>query len=45
MAAHASQLPPDAPIWRLDDETFEAVCGHDWYVRTGPPSARDDLGR
>lgn len=43
MAAHASQLPGDAPVFELGEENFAAVYGHEWYVRRGPRGALDDL--
>ncbi len=45
MAAHASQIPPDSEVILLDDATFAAVYGHEWYVRTGPPTVLDLLAR
>lgn len=44
MAAHASQLPADAPLFGLDADTFAGVYGYEWYVRTGPPGPIDRLG-
>ncbi len=43
MAAHVSQIPPDSEVMRLDDAAFTAVYGHEWYVRSGPPTVLDDL--
>ena len=43
MAAHASQIPDDSTVMQLDPDTFAAVYGYEWYVRTGPPAALDDL--
>jgi LmbE family N-acetylglucosaminyl deacetylase len=43
MAAHASQLPADAPAFALGQQNFAAVYGYEWYLRTGPASAIDDL--
>lgn len=44
MAAHASQIPPGAPVLALPDERFALTYGLEWYVRHGPRSALDDLG-
>jgi hypothetical protein len=27
----------------MDAETFAAVYGYEWYIRTGPRAALDDL--
>ena len=43
MAAHISQIPPDSEAMLLDDATFAAVYGHEWYVRSGPPTVLDQL--
>lgn len=43
MAAHISQIPPDSEAMLLDEATFAAVYGHEWYVRSGPPSVLDHL--
>ncbi len=43
MAAHASQLPADAPAFTLGEQNFAAVYGFEWYVRTGAPSVLDEL--
>lgn len=43
IAAHASQIPADSTVLALDDETFAAVYGYEWYVRTGPPGVLDTL--
>ncbi len=43
MAAHASQLPADAPAFALGQQNFAAVYGYEWYLRTGPAGAIDDL--
>ena len=45
LAAHASQLPEDAPLFELGEANFAAVYGLEWYRRVGPPSVLDDLGR
>ena len=44
MAAHASQLPDEAPVFLLDEERFAEVYGWEWYVRRGAPGVLDDLG-
>ncbi len=44
MAAHASQIPADSEVMMLDDATFAAVYGHEWYVRSGPPTILDSFG-
>jgi LmbE family N-acetylglucosaminyl deacetylase len=36
IAAHRSQLPDDSPLHALDDDTFRAVYGFEWFVRRGP---------
>lgn len=43
MAAHASQIPPEAEVLTMDDATFNAVYGHEWYLRHGPLTALDQL--
>jgi LmbE family N-acetylglucosaminyl deacetylase len=43
MGAHASQIPIDAPVLRLNDANFQAVYGYEWYLRDGPPSCLDQL--
>ncbi len=43
MAAHTSQLPGDAPVFRLDPKHFVNVYGWEWYVRTGTRGALDDI--
>lgn len=43
MAAHASQLPADAPLFELGEANFAAVYGLEWYRRVGPPSVLDEL--
>ena len=43
MSAHASQIPVDSPVMQLDDDTFAAVYGYEWYVRTGPAGVLDEL--
>ena len=45
MAAHRSQIPPDSAVLRLDESTFGAVYGHEWYVRNGPPTVIDLINR
>jgi len=44
MAAHTSQLPPTADVMTMNDETFTAVYGYEWYVRRGPEGIIDSLG-
>lgn len=43
MSAHASQIPVDSAAMRLDDDTFTAVYGYEWYIRTGPAGVLDDI--
>ena len=43
LAAHASQLPDDAPLFELGEANFAAVYGLEWYRRVGPPTALDEL--
>jgi len=43
MAAHASQLPADAPAFALGVQNFAAVYGYEWYIRSGPAGPLDDL--
>jgi len=43
MAAHATQLPADAPAFALGEQNFAAVYGFEWYVRRGPSGAIDEL--
>ena len=43
MAAHASQLPADAPAFALGQVNFGAVYGYEWFVRRGPQSVLDEL--
>ncbi len=44
MAAHASQLPPEAGVFGLDNKAFAAVYGQEWYIRSGPAGVLDTLG-
>jgi hypothetical protein len=44
IAAHASQLPPGAAIHQMDDETFAAVHGYEWFIRRGPAGVIEALG-
>ncbi len=43
MAAHASQLPADAPTFALGEQNFAAVYGYEWYLRKGPAGPIDTL--
>ncbi len=43
MAAHASQIPASSTVMQLDAETFAAVYGFEWYIRTGPRGLLDDI--
>lgn len=43
MAAHASQLPADAPLFELGQANFAAVYGWEWYRRVGPAGPLDRL--
>ena len=42
-AAHGSQLPDHSSPMQLDDESFAAVYGLEWFNRTGPPGPIDEL--
>lgn len=42
-AAHASQLPPGSPVMVLDDDSFRAVYGLEWFCRLGERGPIDDL--
>jgi LmbE family N-acetylglucosaminyl deacetylase len=44
IAAHASQLPASAPLHQMDDPTFAAVYGYEWFIRYGPAGPIEDLG-
>jgi LmbE family N-acetylglucosaminyl deacetylase len=44
IAAHASQLPPRAAIHQMDDETFAAVYGFEWFIRRGPAGVIEAFG-
>jgi LmbE family N-acetylglucosaminyl deacetylase len=43
MAAHASQLPADAPAFALGELNFGAVYGYEWYTRRGPAGLLEEL--
>lgn len=43
MAAHASQIPATSTVMQFDADTFAAVYGYEWYLRTGPPGPLDAL--
>jgi len=43
MASHASQLPADAPAFALGQANFKAVYGFEWYTRSGPSGAIEQL--
>ena len=43
LAAHASQLPEHSSPMRLDEASFAAVYGLEWFNRAGPPGPIDDL--
>ena len=43
MLAHASQIPPHSSALALDDGAFVEVYGYEWFCRSGPPSALDEL--
>lgn len=43
MAAHASQIPENAPVFGLDDVGFSEVYGWEWYRRLGPRGVLDEL--
>ena len=45
LAAHASQLPDDAPLFELGEANFAAVYGLEWYQRIGPPTALDRIDK
>jgi LmbE family N-acetylglucosaminyl deacetylase len=42
-AAHASQLPAGSPVMVLDDDSFRAVYGLEWFCRRGGRGPIDDL--
>lgn len=44
MGAHASQLPHDSAVMSLDNESFAAVYGYEWFIRTGPAGVLDEIG-
>ena len=41
--AHTSQIPAGSPLWSMDDDTFAAVYGYEWFVRRGPRGRLDVL--
>lgn len=43
LAEHASQVPIDSRALVMDDHTFQAVYGFEWYVRLGPPGPLESL--
>ncbi len=43
MAAHASQLPPQAPVFALGPANFAAVYRYEWYRRVGQVGVIDSL--
>jgi LmbE family N-acetylglucosaminyl deacetylase len=43
MAAHASQIPTDSEVLTMDADTFNAVYGLEWFIRTGPATGLDTL--
>ena len=43
LAAHASQLPDDAPLFELGEANFAAVYGLEWYRRVGAATQLDRL--
>lgn len=45
MAAHASQIRQDSDVMHLDDATFTAVYGHEWYIRAGARGLLDEIAR
>ena len=44
-AAHRSQLPDHSSPMQLDDASFLAVYGLEWFNRIGPPGPIDELTR
>lgn len=40
---HESQIAVDSPLRSMDDDTFAAVYGYEWFVRRGPVGAVDRL--
>ena len=42
MAAHASQISPESWFFQLDDDTFRAAFGTEWYIETGRPRAEGE---
>ena len=43
ISAHASQIPANADVMTMDDTTFAAVYGYEWYVRRGPAGVIDAI--
>lgn len=43
IAAHRSQIAPGSPLLTMDDETFGAVYGYEWFVRRGPRGPIEDV--
>lgn len=41
--AHVSQIPPGGAFRAMDDATFAAVYGYEWFVRRGPAGPLDDI--
>lgn len=43
MAAHQSQIGPESEVMQFSPEIFEAVYGHEWYLRHGEPGLLEAL--
>lgn len=43
IAAHVTQIAPDSDVLTMDDATFAAVYGYEWYVRRGPRGLLDEI--
>lgn len=41
--AHVSQIPVGGAFRAMDDATFAAVYGYEWFVRRGPAGPLDDI--
>ena len=43
IVAHRSQVPAASPLHEMDDETFRAVYGYEWFIRRGPRGPIEEL--
>ncbi len=43
IAAHVSQISADADVLTMDDATFAAVYGFEWFIRRGPRGPLDEI--